>query len=300
MKSAHRHELGTNVLAHRLESFVERYRPYLSKVLFGALAVVALIFIWSYVSGSSGARHNEAWDAYNQAVGSLPPNLDQLRRMAEENPGTPMQQMADVTWADGQVYMASRNYIANRTAANESLNKAASAYQGVIQSSDDERLTGRAGLGLARVYEMQNELEKARAQYEQVTGSFAKYAKAQAERLAKPEAKETYAWLATAKAPISRPPMGPGIPGQRPEFAPGEISLPNGTEADAGKAEATQGAAETFENLLKDMQRESKANETDDRYKTDQPPATDSKPEAPDGAASSRYIPSIMWIRPPA
>ncbi len=288
MKSAHRHELGTNVLAHRLEAFVERYRPYLSKVLFGALAVVAILFVWSYVSGSSATRHNEAWDAYNQAVGSMPPNLDQLRRTAEENPGTPMQQMADVTWADGQVYMASRNYIANRTAANESLNRAASAYQGVIQSSEDERLTGRARLGLARVYEMQNELEKARAQYEQVTGSFAKYAKAQTQRLAKPEAKETYAWLATAKAPISRPPMGPGTPGQPPEFAPGEISLPAGSEADAGKADQTKSAAETFENLLKDMQRESKANETGDRYQTDQPPATDAKPEAevPDGAAA--------------
>ena len=197
-----------------------------------------------------------------------------------------MQQMADVTWADGQVYFASRNYIASRAAANDSLNKAASAYQGVIQSSDDEQLTGRARLGLARVYEMQNELEKARAQYEQVAGPFAKYAKAQAERLAKPEAKETYAWLATAQAPISRPPMGPGTPGQRPEFAPGEISLPNGTEADAGKADQSKGAAETFENLLKDMQRESKANETGDRYKTDQPPATDAKPETPGGATA--------------
>ena len=37
MKSAHRHELETNVLAHRLESYVERFRPYLSKVAFGAL-----------------------------------------------------------------------------------------------------------------------------------------------------------------------------------------------------------------------------------------------------------------------
>ena len=69
-----------------------------------------------------------------------------------------MQQMADVTWADGQVLMASSNYIYNRKAAMEALNRATSAYQGVIQSSNDERLAGRARLGLARVYEMQNQL----------------------------------------------------------------------------------------------------------------------------------------------
>ena len=124
-----------------------------------------------------------------------------------------MQQMADVTWADGQVYMASRNYIANRAVANESLNKAASAYQGVIQSSDDEQLTGHARLGLARIYEMQNELDKAIAEYKQVTGPYAKYAKAQAERLAKPEAKETYAWLATAQAADFTAPDGTGHSG---------------------------------------------------------------------------------------
>ena len=33
MKSAHRHELETNVLAHRLEMFIERYRPYASQIV---------------------------------------------------------------------------------------------------------------------------------------------------------------------------------------------------------------------------------------------------------------------------
>jgi hypothetical protein len=286
MKSAHRHELETNVLAHRLESYVERCRPYFSKVVFVGLACIALLFIWSYVSGLSADRRNEGWDAYNQAIGSVPPNLDQLHQTAEENSGTRMQRMADVTWADGQVFLASRNYISNRAAANDSLNKAASAYQGVIQSSDNEQLIGHARLGLARVFEMQNELEKARTQYEQVTGPFAEYAKAQAARLAKPEAKETYAWLATAQAPISRPPMGPGTPGQPPEFAPGDIPLPNGTDANAGKTDESKGAAETFENLLKEMQKDTKSNESGDRYKTDQPPATGAKPETPGGAAA--------------
>jgi hypothetical protein len=291
MKSAHRHELETNVLAHGLEGYIERCRPYIGKVGLGILAFVAILFVWSYVSSSSAARQGEAWDAYNLAVGTGNlPNLDVLRRASEENPGTAMQRMADATWADGQVYLASRGYIMNRTAAKEALNKAAGAYQGVLASSDDDRLTGRARLGLARVYEMQGDLEKAEAQYKQVTGTYAAYAKAQVERLGKPESKELYAWLATAQPPLPQAPMGPGTPGQKPEFSPGEIALPNGgTSEGAPPSGETKNASETFDNLLKDMQKDSKSTETGDRYKADQVPAGDAKADdtksAPAGAA---------------
>ncbi len=280
MKSAHRHELETNALAHRLEVYVERFKPYIGKVGVGLLVFIALLFIWSYVNRSSSYRQSEAWDAYNQAVGSLPLNLTQLRRTAEEFPNSQMQKMADVTWADGQVFAASRSYIANRAAAKDALGKAASAYEGIIRSSDDERLVGHARLGLGRVYEMQNQLDKARAQYEQVTGPYAAYAKVQAERLANPEAKETYNWLATAQAPAPRAPMGPGTPGQQPEFSPGDISLPNGSGATPGTPSQSKNAAETFDALLKDLQKESKEGEADDRYKTTQPPAPGAMPES--------------------
>lgn len=261
MKSEHRHELGTNVLAHGLEAYIERYRPYFAKIMGTILAVIALLFLWSYVSGSSDARSSGAWDVFNLAIGSVPPNLEVLRQTAQENENTPMQRLADVTWADGQVFVAAQMYVMNHKAASEALNKAASAYQAVIQSSDDPQITGRARLGLGRVYEMQNDLEKARQQYEQVTGAYAKYAKAQAERLAKPEAKDAYAWLATAQAPMNHPPVGPGTPGKSPEFTPGEIALPKATDAAApgGKQGTTPSAAESFENMLKDMQKETKA-----------------------------------------
>src|SRR5262245_17737517 len=101
MKAAERHKLETNALAHRLEVFIERYRPYVSKIALGALALIALMFIWSYVSGSSAARRNEAWDSYNQAIGAQPMNVEQLHQTAQEYQGTAMQQLADVTWADG-------------------------------------------------------------------------------------------------------------------------------------------------------------------------------------------------------
>ena len=108
MKSAHRHELETNALAHNLEVYIEKYKPYLSKMAVGVIALIALVFLWSYWSGMSSAKKSEAWDSFNAAVASVPPNLEQLNRAAEVNPGTRMQRMADVTWADGQVFLESR------------------------------------------------------------------------------------------------------------------------------------------------------------------------------------------------
>ena len=212
MKSAHRHELGTNVLAHRLENFIERSKPYIPKILGGLAAIVALMFLWSYISGSSNASRNEAWDTFNYAVGAQPMNMELLHQAADAFPGTQMQEMADVTWADGQALTAANSYIYNRPLATKSLEQAATAYQKVIASSADARLTGRAHLGLARVYEMQNDLEKARAQYNEVTGPYAAYAKTQAERLAKPEAKDARAVVLTnARRFMNRPPSGNGL-----------------------------------------------------------------------------------------
>jgi tetratricopeptide (TPR) repeat protein len=272
MKSAHRHQLETNVLAHRLEMYIQRYRPYTATIIGVLFAIVALIFAWSYLSGSSAAKRNEAWDTYNRAVASSPPNIDDLHRTAQDYPGTPMQQMADVTWADAQVLIASYSYLNNRPAALEALGRATSAYQGVIQSSNDERLIGRARLGMARAYEMQNHLDKARDEYRQVKGTFTKYAQQQVERLEKPDAQEAYAWLATAQPPRPKAPVGPGTPGQRPEFSPGEISLPGANAPPVGKApDATsKGGVDAMEELLKSIKEDPKKLQTPDRYKTDQ------------------------------
>ncbi len=277
MKSAQRHQLETNVLAQRLEAYIQRYRPYASKIMGVIVAVIVLIFIWSYVSGTSAERRSEAWDSYNNAILSSqfgsPSNLEEIRRAAQDYPGTRMQQIADVTWADGQVYDASRGYFIRRQAAMDTLDRAASAYQGVIQSSKDEQLINRSRLGLARIYEMQDHLDKARDEYHQVTGAYAEYARQQTERLAKPEVQETYTWLATAQLPQPKAPVGPGTPGKSPEFSPGDIALPKGAESGTGKANDAKGAADAFDSLLKSLSEESKKTPAADKNKTGETPA---------------------------
>jgi hypothetical protein len=281
MKSAHRHELETNTLAHRLEAYIERYRPYASRIVGGLIAVILVVLIISYMSGLSSSKQSQAWDAFNLAVAANPPDLKLIHQTAQDYPGTSMQQLADVTWADSQVYVASRTYLSNRKAATDALSKAASVYQGVVQESKDEHLVSRAHLGLARAYEMQNQLDEARSEYGKVKGVYAEYAKQQVERLNKPEVKDTYAWLASAPIP-ERKPTGPAAPGQTQELAPGDISLPGVPGAEAPKGDGSKGAADSFDSLMKTIQTDGKIGEP----KKDQP-AGASKTGAKSSTATS-------------
>jgi hypothetical protein len=291
MKSEHRHQLESNALAQRLDVAIERIRPYASTIAGVVVAVVVIMFVWSYVAGSSSARQSQAWDTYNLAVAESIPDVDQLRQTAQDHPGTKLQQLADVTWADSQVWTAARDYIYNRSAAMEALTRATSAYQGVLQSSDDERLKNRAQLGLARIYELQGKLDEARNAYSKVQGGYAPYAKLQVDRLAQSEAKDTYAWLATARPPLPRAPLGPGTPGQRPDFSEGQLTLP-GTEASPSSPAGTP-PTESLDDLLKGLDLDFNTPSEGDRYAPGTtPPATEgtsseSTTDTPSGAPAS-------------
>jgi predicted negative regulator of RcsB-dependent stress response len=302
MKSEHRHQLETNWLAKRLDVAIERFRPYASTIAGVVLALVVIMFLWSYIAGSSSARQSEAWDVFNLAVAEPMPDIEQLRQVAQEHPGTTMQQLADVTWADSEVLKASHNYIYNRSAAMEALAKATSAYQGVIHSSQDERLRNRAQLGLARVYELQGKLDEAREAYLKVAGGYGRYAKLQAERLAKPEAKEIYAWLENARPPLPRAPMGPGTPGQRPLFSEGELALPGGVVPPGSTApDGSPAQGQSIDDLLRGLELDfgTPPPEGADRYAPDAtPPATEATQEQ--AASDSADGTSQDGVTPPA
>jgi hypothetical protein len=279
MKSAHRHELQTNALAQRLDVAIQRLRPYASTLTWVIVGIAVAMLIWSYMSKSSATRQGDAWNAYNQVIGSAMPNLEELNKAAEEYPGTKMQELATLTWADGQVFNAAQSYIYNRRATTEALNRATSIYHGILQTSEDEWLIDRAHLGLGRVYEMKGDLGKAREEYLAVRGGYADFAKAQAERLAKPEAKETYAWLEKAVPPRIPTTLGPGTPGQLPEFDASDLSLPEATAAPVAP-DAVAEPATSLEDMLKALQTLPSA--SGERGETDQaPPANTESPETP-------------------
>lgn len=279
MKSEHRHELETNVLAQRLDTAIHRIQPYTSTIAGVIIALIVVMFAWSYIAGSSATRSSQAWDEFNHAVAEVVPDANQLRQAAQEHPGTTMQRLADATWADSQVWLAARDYIHNRAAAVEALSKATSAYQGIIQSTDDARLRNRAQLGLARVYELQGKLDAAREEYLKVGGGYQQYAKLQAERLAQPESKAIYAWLESARPPLPQSSLGGAASGQRPAFSEGDLGLPGAS----GAAGATGGGKTTpdasIDDLLKGLELDLNAPDAkDDRYAPGTPPPGQSAP----------------------
>lgn len=263
MKSEHRHELETNALAKHLDHWLIRIQPYLGTVVAIVAVVVAALVGWSLYSGSTSSRQTEAWNEYNEAVLGEVPDLEKLHESAQEFPGSTMKELADITWADGQVWLASRQYIYQRSEANEALDRAQSAYEGVLRTTSDENLLNRARLGLARVYELRGEVDKARAEYEKVQGGFATIAQLRAERLKNDDAKATYEWLASAQPPRPRAPLGGGTPGQIPDFSVGDFSLPSATgQAPAG------GDGASLDTLFEGLNLQP-AEGTPDRYETD-------------------------------
>jgi predicted negative regulator of RcsB-dependent stress response len=283
MKSQHRHELETNWLAKRVADWLNVIQPYNSLIAGVLVAVVVAVVGFSYYRSASAARQSEAWSTYNQAVGGLMPNLETLRESAEEYPDSPVQQWADITWADGQVWLASRSILQNRSAALDMLNRATGVYQGLMKETNDERLKSRAHFGLGRIFELRCELDKAREEYGAVTGGFATLAEQRIKDLDEADAKETYAWLATAEAPRRMAPPGPGTPGLMPNFSPGELQMPAAGGSNSGASNTEPTAPMSVDDLFKGIGETSNQDDANvtDRYNSDVPPtgASDAKPE---------------------
>jgi hypothetical protein len=134
----------------------------------------------------------------------------------------------------------------------EALERASSRYQSVLETSEDDRVLNRARLGMARIYEIRNEPEKARDEYLKVTGAYAKYAKDQAKRLATPESKETYAWLAKAEPKFPRSMPGLGGPAGGTDFSAAELALPSDSP-EGGMPTSTPADGESIEELLQGL-----------------------------------------------
>ena len=229
MKSERRHDLESNELARRLETWVDAVTTNWQPLAIGAAIIAVGAIIWTGIDRSSVARDEAAWNAYRVAVEGPNTDFDALRRAAEQHAGSSMSQFANAMWADGQVLQGSFSILRDRDVANEALSGAVSVYQSLVQSSSDEALRQRALLGLARIYEIRSELDRAREYYGQVTGAFREFAEARLAILDEQPTKESIDWLATAKPPVLTPPVGPGTPGATPEFSvdPLDLSTPS-------------------------------------------------------------------------
>jgi hypothetical protein len=307
MKAKHRHELETNALAKRLAAGIEKSRPYGPTILGVLVAIVVCVMLLSYLNSASAERQSEAWSQYYAAMQTPGYNFDQmmtlLKQAAEEHPETAMQEWADVTWADGKLYMASQLYLQNRNASSDAMSQAFNTYNALLKTASDTRVIDRANLGLGRIYEMQDDLEKAKEHYALVGGGFAELAKTRVERLDDKSAREqladTMSWLSKAPLPVRTAPAGPGTPGKQPLFAPGDLEMPAG-QASGGETSATQsgGAGATtgssgasLDELFQRFNAASKSDEANRYDASESAPAAGSSAEKPETGDSSTSKP---------
>ncbi len=225
MKTERRHELQTNDLALRLQHFLEGVKPYATSISLAVVGLLAVVLIAVFMIRQNARESAESWEDFlyamqlnPQVLLREPEEMDDLKKNAQQFSGSQMLQWFDVTWADFNVKQATDIYLSDRDRAEEVLKEAKNAYKSVLQQDPSEDLRNRAHLGLARVHEMQNEIDEAIKQYNSVGGAFARIAKQRAEDLADEGVRQTIAWLSTAELTIPATPPGGGIPGLTPPF----------------------------------------------------------------------------------
>lgn len=264
MKTERRHDLETNELARRATVWIEKVKPYSAQIVGVVVVLLGLWVVATVWASISAIQDEEAWDAYGLALTSNDLEMLKMHQVAndEQYAGTTVQEWALAAWADRQLYIATRQYLMDRSAALERLQRIVGAYEQLAENADDDQVRNRATFGLARVYELQDKLDEAREQYDRVEGDLQPLARMYADRLLNPDAKETYAWLSTAELPRRSAAGGPGAPGDRPVFG---AELPGATDP-------TGLNLRTLEDIL-GFPADAPA---DDRYETDDKPDEES------------------------
>lgn len=234
MDSEHRHELEENELARWLAGKVESLKPQLPAITLGVVVLIAGIIGINGWKTSSAAAKADRWRDFAIAMEQGNPDLVDLKTAAENNPGTPVADWADVTWADGKLFQASQLYFRNRDNANQAAEEAVEVYKRLVSSSDRD-VSERANFQLGRALELQGKLDEAAKQYARVTGAFAQVAKSRAEQLGTEAVKEAYGWItstATASASSAIDTSGTVLGGLEPD----DIPLPDMTSEEAESA----------------------------------------------------------------
>ncbi len=225
MKTEHRKELETNVLADRLGRFLEGVKEGPSRTTWLILGVAALavilILVWRYATQSAEATSAARWARLDSLA-----NANELEDFIKnaDNKGTPQLrtarfEMARLALADG---LREFGKPLRRTNAISQLKQAAELYEKLAdESSDIPLLQEEALLGAARANESRGDLTKAKTYYERLVKEhgksfLAKEAEANLARINNESNTEDLKALADlltqTKEPSLPPSPGPGSP----------------------------------------------------------------------------------------
>jgi hypothetical protein len=216
MKTERRHELQTNELAVWLTDAVEVAKPY-ARLLTGiVLAAVVLSIFYVVMTRRSKEAEERGWTEHFIAAASE--DATDLEQVAREHPGTTVATWSHIKLGDRHLNEGIDLRFRNRAKAEEELRVAEESYQAAL--ADAEVLAQqRATLGLARVYETQQEFDKARKHYQALKdgwpeGVLAELAARRLADLERQRTKEFYDWFAKQdpKPPLDGEGLPPGSP----------------------------------------------------------------------------------------
>ncbi|TWT48625.1 tetratricopeptide repeat protein [Botrimarina hoheduenensis] len=222
MDSEHRHELEENVLASWLERKIEAIKPQLPLIATVLIAGAAALLGWSAYKASNQDARGARWRSFTVAMEGPSPSLEGLKQAALDHPGTGVEEWAEVTWADGRLWFAANMYLRQRTQAVEALAEAKTAFE-KLQSAKEPEVADRATYGLARVLEMEGNLDAAREQYGRVSGPFAPLAEQRAKELRSDRVVADYRWIAAAGEDTEQL----ATDEVRPDAEPDDIAMPS-------------------------------------------------------------------------
>ncbi len=223
MKSEHRHQLQTNVLADQTGKAIEQAKPF-TPIVLGGIAVVSILgIVMAIWHNSSLNTESKAWTDFYFATGSQNPAADDWAPIHEDYPNTAAAGWARQAQADRYLQQGLDLIFRDKKQAEDVLQKASKGYDALIDSHDP-LLRVRATFGLAQVYETMGDAEKATSNYKKllqmqsVTPSLAAEVQRRIDWMDGPEGKAFFAWFKDYKpdvaSPLNLPPLNnlPGNP----------------------------------------------------------------------------------------
>jgi predicted negative regulator of RcsB-dependent stress response len=244
MKTARRHELKENDLAHYLEQTVDWASANAKLIVLGIAGVLAVIAALAYFQHRSKEKAAAAWDQEYAAEAS--DDTQRLEQFVESNKGTAAGQLANLRLADIDFDEGINQMSIDRENAEKRLNDAKNRYFAVLEAASDSRIKQRAELGMARYFESIGDLDKAKEHYGRLAkienGLFRDEADRKLADLGRPLNEEFVKWYSKlrpkARAASSNPLIQSQLD-QLPNFPTGGAPAPGAGDASAASPTAT-------------------------------------------------------------
>jgi hypothetical protein len=220
MKAERRHELQTNELADFLSHGIDKYRNQWPNIVWGGIAIVAILVALSLWTSRSGSSTAHAWEEFDQ-MSYVDPKVrpKRLKELVERYPNTEVANWARLDLADQLCFEGREKIMLDREIGVTHLKEAQQTYQEVLQSAKVRpEMIRRGAVAQAKCLELMGERDKAidayksaATKYKTMLPDVAEEAARRASDLERPDAADFYRWLAEYKPPTTPTLNLPGL-----------------------------------------------------------------------------------------